>query len=243
MKRKLFLLYILSCFITFSINGQSSQPTKEELTALKKLEKIYRITPFNVSEAQLEKARDYVKSCGISSKSGITDGIPLNIKGKVDKKLLLDISTTLGSLSSSSIKSDKELCRTFIDYILSQGITEQIDFTIPTNDYSTVRNLPKGFFISLQTATDRQKGEILKFLARILEFKNVYLSEDEYLSQINADVLTNVVPPLLYLCDKPVRKRGCDKRFKSDHQISEPLYRICSRRKRYVETRRDRIPS
>lgn len=194
MKRKLFLLYILSCFITFSINGQSSQPTKEELTALKKLEKIYRITPFNVSEAQLEKARDYVKSCGISSKSGITDGIPLNIKGKVDKKLLLDISTTLGSLSSSSIKSDKELCRTFIDYILSQGITEQIDFTIPTNDYSTVRNLPKGFFISLQTATDRQKGEILKFLARILEFKNVYLSEDEYLSQINADVLTNVVP-------------------------------------------------
>lgn len=193
MKRKVLSVCILFSFVAILCNAQTNKPTKEELAGLDKLKTAYFVNPSKVSDVELQKARDYVASCNISYKDGIATGVVLGIGEKVDKSLLLGISTTLNALASSSVEADKKLCRIFIDYILAQGVAEGIDFVIPYNDYSTVRNLPKGYFASLAVATDKQKEELLKFMAWILEYKKVKLSESEYLSKLNADGITNVV--------------------------------------------------
>ncbi len=180
MRKRILSICLLFSLVAIWVNAQ----TKDELSALKKLKAIYTYVPSSASDAQLQKARDFVASY---------KGASLGVGSNVDKKLLMDVSSTLEALASSSLDSDKELCRTFIDYILSQGVTEGIDFVIPYNDYITVRNLPKGYFASLAVATDKQKEEILKFMAWILEYKKVYLPEGEYLSKLNADGITNVV--------------------------------------------------
>lgn len=182
MKKRVSFLGML-CFWVSVLSFAQIQPSEAELQTYKKLKEVYTLVPAKAPEAQLLKARDFA--------TGVVKGTQtLDLSGSVDKQVLLRISTALEALAASP--ADKELCRSFIGAILSQGISENIDFTLPTNDYSTVRILPKGFLASLQVADSGQKEQLLGFLAKVLDFKTVYLPDDQFFSRIEADVLTNV---------------------------------------------------
>ena len=174
--------------------------TAEDQEAIDNLRVTFKQTPVAGAETKLQEVRDYVAMYNISrNEDGSIKGDIINTMVPIDKVDMIKWAECVEILAASTIDSDQVLFNDFVDYLLDQGIGEGVNFSMIYSDYTTVRAVPKGFLAALDYYTDEQREAVLKLVRWISDYGKLYFPENEYLSKLNADVITNYIG-YFYIC-------------------------------------------
>lgn len=174
------------------IDIQLEAVTADDLLGIEKLKAIFKQKPTAGADSKLQEARDYVATLNIvRNTDGSVRGNSINTMAPINKADMVKWAGYVEILAASTLESDKVLFNDFVDYLLDQGIGEGVNFSMVYSDYATVRAVPKGFLSALDLYNDNQKDGVLKLVRWIADYGKLYYPETEYLSNLNADVITN----------------------------------------------------
>lgn len=177
-----------------NIDVTATTPTSEELAAINSLYTTLKLTPKAGTADELTTARNYVAGLNIVRNADNTvKGNPIDLMIPFTDTYMTTLSRYIEVLAASTVSSDATLFNNLVDYIINQGLTESVYYTLPSAAYEIVRTVPKSLLSAMGSYTSEQKSEILKMLRWISNYGNIYDAEDAYIYNLNGDVVYNLL--------------------------------------------------
>lgn len=177
-----------------AIDIASTAPTAEETTAINSLFSTLKLTPKAGTTEELTAARSYVAALNIERNSdNSVKGNPINLMSAFTDAYMTTLSRHIEVLAASTTGTDATLLNDLVDYIIDQGLTESVYYTLPSSSYSVARSVPKSLLSAMNVYTNTQKTEILKMVRWISNYGNIYDTQDSYIYNINGDVVYNFI--------------------------------------------------
>lgn len=180
-------------FYNYPVDIPETTPNEEELSALTNLKTIsaLQLTPKAGNATELSQAKLYAESMNIIRNSdGSVRGNPVSLRSTdLTEDIMLQTTRYLEVLAADVTSA--VLFNNLLDHLLDQGFAEGLPFEVQSNSYTAARDIPSSLFKILPKCNERQKEEVLKLCKWLVQYGHIYLPEDIYMYNLNADIVYN----------------------------------------------------
>lgn len=180
-------------FYNYPIDIPENTPDEDEFSALNYLKTInaLQLAPKSGNATELTQARTYTESMNIvRNPDGSVRGNPVSLRSTdLSEDVMFRITRYLEVLAADA--PSVVLFNDLLDHLLDQGFAEGLTFEVHSNSYTAARDIPATLFKILPKCNERQKEEVLKLCKWLVQYGHVYLPEDIYMYNLNADIVYN----------------------------------------------------
>lgn len=204
-------------FYNYPVDIEELAPTTEEVSALNALKalKTFLLSPKQGNASELSAAKLYAGNLNIvRNADGSVHGVPVDLSSTaLSESFLLQLIRHLEVLAADA--GSGLLFGNLLDHLLDQGFAEGLPFELQSNSYTAARNIPAGLFNIIPKCNEQQRREVLKLCKWLVKYGQLYLPENIYKYNINADIVYNYSLHFMKIALNQENDAGCVRELKA----------------------------